>query len=365
MMQHRLRVIIVYADAGSLGHRKLAENYAALLASADCEPILTDVLRFGGTAVRIGARMYNFLVEHLPSAWRSLYHRREDRLSELLKLFVLPRFFRSTLNCIRECSPDLVITTHPIASAVVDWGVRHGHWTGRWIAALSDWHFHRFWMYPTATMYFATSEVQKQQMTRAGTSPSRIAVTGLLLGPEYHSFNRDHSSAFAIKTGEPPLIVVMSGGLGWKLKEVICSLSQLNMAVRIVVISGNERRGMRLRKILRTTRSTADIRILGYVDPFELFRDADLILSKPGTLSTAQAIALEKKLVLIVPMPGHEEENAAFLGKHAGCEIVVLESLTRTLPELLQQEPSAVAHKLILPETPALILNKILELAGQ
>ncbi len=47
---------------------------------------------------------------------------------------------------------------------------------------------------------------------------------------------------------------------------------------------------------------------------------ADLLVSKPGGLTSAEALAKGLPVIIISPLPGQEERNASFLIRHAVAE---------------------------------------------
>jgi processive 1,2-diacylglycerol beta-glucosyltransferase len=60
--------------------------------------------------------------------------------------------------------------------------------------------------------------------------------------------------------------------------------------------------------------SPHSVRVLGYVDHVhELMALADLIVTKPGGLTTSEAVASELPMLLYKPLPGQEQDNAAYL----------------------------------------------------
>jgi processive 1,2-diacylglycerol beta-glucosyltransferase len=354
-------ISIAYAQTSALGHRVLAENYAVTFSMAGYKTRLLDVLPHGGYIARIGTRAYNGLVGNLPALWRGAYHMSDNSIARAVRLSILPRLFHSACETLLESDPDIIVTTHPLASAIVEWAIRKHHFRGRWVTAFSDWHYHPFWTFPSVSKYFVTSDDQRDEMLRAGVSAERVVVTGLLLGAEYYRADREPPAGGTEKTsGKMPMVVVMSGGAGWKLERVLQVLLEVEANIRFVVIAGSKERETALRKYLGTARAnvSARVQVVGFVDPLPLLRNADLVLSKPGALTTAQVIALGKRLALIVPMPGHEEANATYLQKWIGCSVVALEELADSLPRILKTRPR-VEPKLSSDQTPSIILESV------
>ena len=68
--------------------------------------------------------------------------------------------------------------------------------------------------------------------------------------------------------------------------------------------------------------------VTGFVDYVSLLMDAsDCIISKPGGLTTSESLAKNLPMIIVDPLPGHEERNAEFLLNN-GCAM----EATKTAP---------------------------------
>ena len=60
-----------------------------------------------------------------------------------------------------------------------------------------------------------------------------------------------------------------------------------------------------------------NVKVLEYTDRVpELMSISDLVVTKPGGLTTTESLASGLPIVVINPIPGQEEENAAYLEKN-------------------------------------------------
>ena len=85
--------------------------------------------------------------------------------------------------------------------------------------------------------------------------------------------------------------------------------------LQIVVISWrNERLKLKFEKLVKKTKSENFVKILGFTDKFpELMSVSDLIVSKPGWLTTSESLSSGLPMLLINPIPWQEVDNAEFL----------------------------------------------------
>jgi processive 1,2-diacylglycerol beta-glucosyltransferase len=60
--------------------------------------------------------------------------------------------------------------------------------------------------------------------------------------------------------------------------------------------------------------SNVPIKIVGYTDKVhELMNSADLLISKPGGLTCAEALSIGLPMIVAEPIPGQEERNSRFI----------------------------------------------------
>jgi processive 1,2-diacylglycerol beta-glucosyltransferase len=108
------------------------------------------------------------------------------------------------------------------------------------------------------------------------------------------------------------------------------------MPLEVVVVSGrNEALKEQLELVVVPERHGA--RVLGFTDQMdELMAAADLVVSKPGGLTTSETLARGAAMVIVNPIPGQESRNSDYLLEHgAAIKINNLGTLTYKLKHLL------------------------------
>jgi processive 1,2-diacylglycerol beta-glucosyltransferase len=108
--------------------------------------------------------------------------------------------------------------------------------------------------------------------------------------------------------------LVMGGGLGLgPVAATVRALANAAVPVTPVVIVGKNRR-LERRVAEEARRSGADVRVLGFVqNVYDWMHAADVLVTKPGGLTTSEALAAGVPMVLLKPLPGQEERNARYL----------------------------------------------------
>jgi processive 1,2-diacylglycerol beta-glucosyltransferase len=136
-------------------------------------------------------------------------------------------------------------------------------------------------------------------------------------------------------------VLLLSGGHGLvKIDHILEAVADSDIPMTIVSIAGNnERLRKKLAKISLPPHITS--RVVGWTDAIdEYMRLSDVVITKPGGVTTSECIALQKPMIIIRPIPGQEECNSDY----------ILESgygvLARTIADIhyaLSQRPDAIA----------------------
>src|SRR5204862_2388015 len=110
--------------------------------------------------------------------------------------------------------------------------------------------------------------------------------------------------------------------------------------------------------------------ILGFVtNMHELMAVSDLVISKPGGLTTSEALAMEKPIFVLNPIPGQEAANSDFLLEHgAAAKANRIEDLPFRLEKLLGSskldELAAAAKRLGKPGAARAVCRAVLGRIG-
>lgn len=95
------------------------------------------------------------------------------------------------------------------------------------------------------------------------------------------------------------------------LKTIISSFPYM----QVVAIAGkNKKMKNNFEELVEETNSEDTVKVLAYTNQVpELMSISDLVISKPGGLTTTESLASGLPIIVINPIPGQETENAEFL----------------------------------------------------
>jgi processive 1,2-diacylglycerol beta-glucosyltransferase len=312
------RILILSASVGS-GHVKAADALAkAFRADPSVEEVLSDDSLDHTNVLhkQLYSSLYKRLSAMLPEFLGWWYESSDDPwVSDKSRLALdLPQAL-PLINLVREFKPDSIICTHFMPAGVLSYLIGAGRLDAELGIVVTDYHFHAFWITRAFHWYFVAQEDDKIHMEGLGLPGDRIHVTGIPLEPEFSQpVDRRATLESLGLHPERPLLLVAGGALGLSpALAVVRRLLALDRDVQAVVVAGrNEdlQRDLAQMVVGREDR----FRILGYTDRMpDLMGAATLLLSKPGGLTTAEALARGLPMVILDPIGGQEERNSDVL----------------------------------------------------
>jgi len=214
-------------------------------------------------------------------------------------------------------SADVVVSTHFLTSALLGRMRIRGELSAPVVTVVTDEHPHAVWLQAGVDITCVASRAARTAAIAGGMDPTRVEITGIPIDPH---FCMTHQRSFAAPGSGRPMILVCGGGHGLgDIPTVVQSLIATSINCTIVVVCGKNAPLATAMAALQAQRSRGDLtgpelRVLGYTNAMhELMAAADLMVGKPGGLTTTEARAVGLPMVLLQPIPGQEERNADML----------------------------------------------------
>lgn len=266
---------------------------------------------------KVTLRAYLTALKAAPEIWEWMYDNRElkERTVKIRELLNRGNS-RKLQKILQHFNPDVVVCTQAFACGVLaSWKAATGNRQPALVGVLTDFVAHRYWAHDMVDLYIAPTEATKSTLVSQGVRADRVSVRGIPINGRYQQpIVKDAViQALGFKPGLP-LILVMGGSLGLgPMKSVIRKLDKLPQPFYIVAITGQneelkerlERRGAKLRH---------PTRIFGFVDNVhELMEVAEVVVTKPGGITTAECLVKQLPMIIINPIPGQEAKNTEFL----------------------------------------------------
>lgn len=340
------RVVILTLSVGS-GHVRAAEVIQRALQDGgeDVEVRTLDALDFATPWFRaLYAQSYWWMLRYAPWIWRRLFERRQRKLhSATAPRWVFRRGCRDVFQQLKAFAPRLVIVTEIGAAEIASLARREGWVNAPILAVLTDFHAEPPWVQREIDVYCAGSEEGKSQLIGWGVSPNRVFHCGIPIDPACAlAFDkRELLKALGLDPSRP-IVLVMGGGMGpAPLDAIILSLELCRLPLQVVAVAGHDQ-AMRQRLEALRGKVTLDLHCFGWTDNVpELMGAADLLITKPGGLTTAEALAAGLPMILTQPIPGPEERHLRYLEQSG---VAVRAPRVRDIPHLANRLLSSPAR---------------------
>jgi len=128
-------------------------------------------------------------------------------------------------------------------------------------------------------------------------------------------------SEFGLKLNKTTVLFFAGGEYGFgkdNTFNILKSLIENFPYMQVIAIAGkNEKMKERFDNLVAETKSQENVKVLKYTNKVpELMSVSDLVITKPGGLTTTESLASGLPIIVINPIPGQEQENAEFLEKN-------------------------------------------------
>ncbi len=313
------RVLVLSVSAGA-GHLRAADAVAAGLKQEGVALAVThlDILKHSSALMRnLYARTYIKLASVAPDLLGWVYDR-SDRPWKFLRRRTA--FDRANLGgmiaAVEAARPDLVVCTHFTPAEVCSWLKARGRLRAPLAVVVTDFDAHGMWLVPRVDRYYVALDETKEYLARVHVPAARIRVTGIPIDPVF-ALNKDRALMRRRHGLHPrhPAIIVSAGGFGvGPVEALLKSLRGLRHPAQVIALCGRNDALRRKLAPLGRAAGAVTFHIMGFTDRMdELMSASDLVLGKPGGLTTSEALAKGLGMVIVNPIPGQEERNADHL----------------------------------------------------
>lgn len=310
------------ASAGA-GHVRAAEALEKAFHETGAVPDVrhVDTLQFTNKVFRhLYSKAYIDLVNNMPEVPGWFYDKLDKPWKNERRRLALDKLnTRPFVKLLHEYRPDLIVCTHFLPAEIVSWLKAKERIKSRQAIVVTDFDVHAMWLCHHYEQYFVALDESRAYLEALGIPHDKITVSGIPIDPVF-SQTKDKQE-MRRKHGIAPdriTILISAGGFGvGAMENLIHAVLPLKHAAQIIAICGrNEELKKRLEKLAARTKADANVTIkpVGYTKEMdELMAASDLVLGKPGGLTTSEALAKGLVFVIVNPIPGQEERNSDHL----------------------------------------------------
>lgn len=330
----------------------------------DVSPMLADSLQQG----------YLLSTKMTPRIYGRIYdmadQRNQEKNSNIGKL-IQSILHKKLLAYLRQYDPDIIVATHVIAAIAVTYLRSKYPIRAKAIAIVTDYTFHPYWEDADVDYYVTPSELLTFQALKKRIPEDRIKPFGIPIQPHFTQkiSQKEAREKLGLRDQYTILLMMGSMGFGSNVLSTIRSLDRMNDNFQLITVCGNNKK---LKARIDAMIKHKTILNFGYTNEVSTLMDAaDCIITKPGGLSTSEAMAKELPMILLDPIPGQEDRNKEFmLNNGIALSISPYFPVTEAIYQLMHYDYKAKSMKenmknIAKPDAAAVLGEFMLELAGE
>ncbi len=215
---------------------------------------------------------------------------------------------------IRRSKPDLIFSTHPFAAPIIGPYKKDGRVKQPVIQVVTDFEAHYTYIHKHIEAYIVAGTRTAKNMHRRGIQASRVFPFGIPVREEFNQL----AGATPI---DPPSkghteVLVMGGSMGLApMEKAVRNLAKHPLGLKLTVVCGsNKNLKNRLDRHFSTEISAGSITVLGFTREIpQLMQKSHMIITKPGGLTSSEAITIGRPLLITFAIPGQESDNRNYM----------------------------------------------------
>jgi processive 1,2-diacylglycerol beta-glucosyltransferase len=342
------RILVLSAAVGA-GHLRAAQAVELALreVAPDAHVRNVDVLTLTNPAFRkLYGEAYLDLVNKAPHVLGYFYDmldrpRRSNSTRDKLRLAMEKVNLRKLCDEL-ECGRwDAIVCTHFMPAELIAAMRRKRTIRTPQMTVTTDFETHRLWVNEPCDRYTTATEEGRLYLGHWGVEQAKVRVTGIPIHPAFAK-DKPRGDCLARQglAGDRPVVLQLSGGFGvGPVEQLFGAVLAVEVPLEIVAVAGrNAKAREKLARVKPPPRHR--VHVIGFTDQMdELMACADLVVSKPGGLTTSESLARGCAMAIVNPIPGQESRNSDFLLENgAAVKVNNVATMAHKLTKLLGDE---------------------------
>ena len=319
------KILIFYGSYGG-GHLSAAKSIKECIEKnyTDTDVVMLDCIEYVNKIInKLTTKAYADMAKNAHWIWKQLYYNSEKNGALARIGNAVNRLMAIKLNKLfKNGAPDLIISTHPFSSQMCAILKSKGKINSQIATILTDYAPHRQWLEKPeyVNYFFVAHDGMVEDLVKRGIDRNKIYSSGIPLSNRFLAhYDKDGIlKEFGLAKNKATVLFFAGGEYGFGkdttfniLKTIIEEFDNL----QVVAIAGkNVKMQAKFETLVKETDSEDTVKVLSYTNKVpELMSISDIVISKPGGLTTTESLASGLPIIVINPIPGQEEENAEFL----------------------------------------------------
>lgn len=308
---------LIFSITAGQGHNQTAKVLSEYFNSIGVECPYMDVFEYINPILSESvSRIYLTSTKKMPKIYGRVYRHCEKR-PIIEEQHPLPKVTtnilgRTLIGLIERETPDFIVCTHVFAALLVTYLNENIAKMPKTVGIVTDFTIHPYWEDTCLDYYSVASEALINQGAKKGIPAEKFKAIGIPIDEKFGKKLSKKDAANELGIPERDTILVMSGSMGFgKIVDEIKALDKMDRDFQIITICGNNEK---LKKRIDALKTQKKVYNYGYVNNVDVFMDAaDCIVTKPGGLTTSEALAKGVPMIMNNPVPGQEDRNVEFL----------------------------------------------------
>ena len=321
-----MKVLIFYASYGG-GHLNAAKSIENCIKTnyTDIDVEMIDCMKYvNKTIEKVTTAAYREMAKKAPWAWGRIYS--DAQKGPLAHITTRSNKIMAIklLKLLREKKPDLIISTHPFGSQMCSYLKRKNKIDSKIATIMTDFAPHDQWLvgHEYTDYFFVAHNKMKDYLINKGISESKVFDTGIPISENFQKQYNKKEIFDKYNLDESKFTILFFGGgeFGLGKTRTVQIFNNFveetkNNNIQIIAISGkNPKMKSAFEEVVDSNDANSTVKIIEFSNEVpKLMAISDLVVTKPGGLTTSESLASHLPMVVINPIPGQEEENAEFL----------------------------------------------------
>lgn len=348
------KILIFYASYGN-GHLAAANSIESVINEIypDIETKVIDCMKYINKPIeKVTTGAYRHMARR--GSWGKLYNASQKgfmaHVSQRANIIMSHKMFK--LLDIEK--PDLIISTHPFSSQMCAYLKEKGRINTLLATIMTDFAPHDQWLvyHEFTDYYFVAHDKMKNYLISKGIDASKVYDIGIPINPKFtKSYDREEVlKEFKLQDDKKTVLFFggwNSGSAQVRTLEIFKAIASFSDKYQVVAISS---RNVDLQKGFENIIKENNLNNVIVIDftkkIAELMSIANLVVAKPGGLTTSESMAMNLPMLLINPIAGQEVENAEFLeSKGVGVWIKNDDNIEEKISNLLSDDNKLLEMK--------------------
>lgn len=326
-----MKKALIFSIKAGYGHHSTAKAMIDYLTDKGIQCEMLDMFEYInpklGDSIQDG---YLLTTKYLPEEFGKVYSQLDKKETKYNKYSLVAILSNIVTNKLREYvqdfNPDIIIGTHSYACMIMTYLHEKHYISCPTVGVVTDFTVHPFWESTDLDYYVTADELLTIQMMRKGIKKEKILPWGIPIRESFAEKISKQEARRELGIEDKPTMLVMMGSMGFgNVIDRLRLLDTMEGDFQIVCVCGSNDK---MKKGLDETEWTKQIYTYGFVNNVHVMMDAaDCIITKPGGLTSSEALAKQLPIILMNPIPGQEDRNMEFL-VNTGAAVMVTPTFT-------------------------------------